>query len=313
VGGVRRSEAGFAGLAELAVALLLLGLLLPLVGVGLDNTWRLFASLNARSVAGADGVVLLSAAEAQLQGAQPLGYCASPSGAAGDNDPAAVIEVPIGDCDRTGLGPPPPGGAADWSGYVSPLPDPSTASCATAELGPGALVAATGTCIGFFSYDGEASGSPGAGSGALSDGGPFAPPVLTYLWRCQTDCPGSGGPVGLWLTTYAPTGGYTNAGCPSADAACTDADWSAAAVTERYVGTIAAGSDPLFTYHDAGGAGLGLDQASTPPAIDAADLTTVELVDVTTDVSGAVGSTWSGSTAVALTGNVYQSSTDGNG
>jgi hypothetical protein len=310
---MRRSEAGFAGLAELAVALLLLGLLLPLVGVGLDNTWRLFASLNSRSAASTDGLVLLSAAEAQLQGAQPLGYCASPSGAAADGDPAAAIEVPVADCTRTGLGPPPPGGAADWSGYVSPLPDPSNASCGTAELGAGALVAATGRCIAFFSYDGEASGSPGSGSGALSDRGPFAPPVLTYLWRCDAGCPGPGGPAGLWLTSYEPTGGYTNAGCPSADASCTDADWSAASVTQRYLGRGSVGSDAMFSYRDAGGAALALDGARTPPAIDAADLTMVELVDVRTNASGGAGTTPGGSTAVALTGNVYQSSTNGNG
>jgi hypothetical protein len=312
-----KNDGGFAGLAELAVALLLLGLLLPLLGVGLDGTWRLFTTLNGRAAASTEGIVLLSAAEAQLQGAQPLGYCASPSGA-GVAGPAAAVGVPMAACSSTALGPVPPDGAADWSSLVSSLPVPSVSSCGTAELGPGALVAATATCIGFFSYDGEASGSSASTStstsaGALSDTGPFTPPELTYLWRCAGPCPSAGGARALWLTSYAPTGGYTNAGCPSATAACSDPDWATATVAQQYVGTLSADAGAVFSYRDASGVAVAADDGLTPPAIPPPALPTVELVSVSADVSVARGATVSASTSVALTGNVFESSTNGNG
>jgi hypothetical protein len=308
----RNFEAGFAGLAELAVALLLLGLLLPLLGVGLDGTWKLFSTLNGRAVASTEGIVLLSAAEAELQGAQPLGYCATPSDA-GVTGPAAAIEVPMTSCSSTALGAVPPDGAADWSSFVSPLPVPSASSCGAAELGPGALVAATATCIGFFSYDGELSGSSSASIGALSETGPFTPPELTYLWRCVGPCPGSGGTRALWLTSYAPSGGYTNAGCPSATAGCSDPDWATATIAQRYVGTLAAVGGSVFSYRDASGAPVAVDDGLTPPTLPASALPTVELVSVSAAVSVAGGATTSPSTSVALTGNVFQSSTNGNG
>lgn len=302
---------GFAGLPELVVALLLLGLFMPLLGVGLDNTWQLFGSLTGRAAADSSDIVFLSAAESDLQGAQPLGYCATPNTSASAN-PAAPIEAPMPACSATALGPVPPDGADDWSAFVSPLPVPSPSSCGAAELGAGALVVATATCIGFFSYDNEASGSPSATVGALSDTGPFTPPDLDFLWQCMGSCEGPGGTAGLWLTTYLPTGGYTNAGCPSPASSCTDPDWSTATVSQRFVGTLATTAVSPFGYRDAAGESVAKNDDLTPPAVAAADLPAVELVSIEADVSPS-GSTSASATLVALTGNVYQSSTNGNG
>ncbi len=292
-------DSGFAGLAELAVALLLLGLLLPLVGLAIDNTYSLVTVVTARAAAGSGGVELLSAVEAALQGAQPLGFCASPDDRSSQWSP---VGTPLDGCARTALGPPPPDGAADWSASVSPLPDPSPAACGTPELGAGALVTATAGCVGFFSYDDEPSGAS-TGEGALAGDGPFTPPDLTYLWRCDAACPASGGGGGLWLTSYGPTGSYTDPGCPTTTVACTDADWSTARSDARDLGGLPVSSDALFAYRDAAGDSVALGTGA-PPAVDAASLTAVEVVSVT--LGGLATGGEPSSTEVALTGNVYQ-------
>jgi hypothetical protein len=290
---------GFAGLPELAVALLLLGLLLPLVGLGLDSTWRLVSVVTARAAAGRSGLELSSTVGAILQGAQPLGYCASP------DDPSATgspVGTPLDACSRTALGPPPPGGAADWSAWISPLPDPSAGTCGRAELGPGALVTATSSCVGFFSYDDEPSGA-GTGAGALAGDGPFTPPDLMYVWRCRTSCPEPGG-AGLWLTAYAPTGSYTDAGCPTATVPCTNADWSSATSSDRYLGPVLDSTGPLFGYQDAAGDPVALGAGPTP-SVGAASLAGVNVVSVSV-AAPPTGADQPPPTEVALTGNVYR-------
>lgn len=310
VKGRRRHDAGFAGLAELVVAMIFIGLLLPLVGMGLDNGWQLLTTITGRATASTDVGTLLATATSQLQGAQPLGFCAA-AGAGQGGDPGAAVETPLGACAQTGLGPPPPGGASTWAAYVSPLPTPSPAACGTAELGPGALVTATADCVGFFSYDDEPSGTLTAPAGALSGTGPFAPAELTYLWRCGVACPSGSPPGSMWLTTYPATGGYTNAGCPDPEQTCGDPDWSTAVPVRRDVGQLAAGAGPVFAYTDATGSAVAEDPSADPPAVPDGALASVEVVSVTVQVAGAPDGT--GTAAAALTGNVYQSPTDGNG
>jgi hypothetical protein len=312
----RRDDVGFAGLSELAVAMLFVALLLPLVAIGLSNGYQFMTSLTARSSVTAGGGTLLAAAEQELQGAQPLGFCATPSGAvppgAGSPaDAATILETPVDDCPQPELGPPPPAGQADWGSDVSPLPAPSLSSCGHPALTAGALVTATATCLGFFSYDYQTSGSLGTDLGALSATGPLTPPELTYLWSCAGSCPG-GTPAGtLWVTTYQPTGSYTNAGCPSPTAVCADPDWSDAPSQTRDVGPLS-GGDAVLAYTGTGGDAIPLDPTLDPPALDPPDLADVLLVTVDATLS-APGTSLRTSLSVPVTGNVYQSATNGNG
>jgi hypothetical protein len=195
--------------------------------------------------------------------------------------------------------------------YLS-LPSPSHPSCGTPQLTAGALVAATATCIGFFSYDFQLSGESDGAFGALSGTGPFTPASLTYLWVCDSVCPKGAGAESVWLTTYAPAGSYTSAGCPTSTESCSDPDWSTAVPATRYLGQFT-GTAAVFSYADTADSPVPLDSSLLPPSVVATALPTVLVVRVTVSVASLSGETTATSIAVPVTGNVYESSTNGNG
>jgi hypothetical protein len=312
-------EAGFAGLSELAVAMLIAAILMPFVGLGLTNGYQLLVSLTTRATVTATSGQVLTTAEQQLQGAQPLGYCVTAPGvqqSGGDpGNPASVIETPLVSCTQTALGPIPPSGSVSWSSYVQ-LPSPSLTSCGSPQLTQGALVAATATCVGYFSYDYEASGSESASAGALSGSGPYTSPELTYLWVCSSSCPNNGESNTLWVTYYEAKGSYTNAGCPSPTASCTSANWAGIVPLNRYVGQLAIGSTKVFGYRDTSGSTgstVTLSQTLTPPGVSVSDLQNVVVVTVTAAFAYPPAQSVTSTVSVPVTGNIYQATSSGDG
>jgi hypothetical protein len=69
----------------------------------------------------------------------------------------------------------------------------------------------------------------------------------------------------------------------------------------------------VFSYGDADGSPITLDPSTVPPSIDATELPAVLTVTVTASLASLPGQTAASSMTVPVTGNVYQSSTDGNG
>lgn len=285
----RRGEHGFAGLAEIAVSLAVAAILMPIVGGALYEGYQFLTSTTARSALIDGGATLLDTVEAQLQGAQPLGYCSS---AASSPDSAAILETPLDSCQQTALGPPPPAGASSWAGYVS-LPSPSLAACGDPQLTAGALVTATASCVGFFSYDYQTA--------ALAAGGPFDPPELTYLWT---------GGGSLWVTSYLPTGSYTNAGCPAPEASCADPDWQSATSSTRFVGRLADAA--ILSYSDEQDATVPFDPDLAPPAVPLSDLGNVVVITVATTLSSPPDTTLSQRAEVTVSGDADTATSDGN-
>jgi hypothetical protein len=111
-----------------------------------------------------------------------------------------------------------------------------------------------------------------------------------------------------------PTGSYTNAGCPSPDQACSDPDWSTTTATTRYLGDVAPSGTAVFAYSGKSSDPLALDGSLNPPGVPAASLEDVLIVTFTdTQPSPGGSGTTTRSVSVPVTGNVYQSTTSGNG
>lgn len=300
---IRHGERGEASLAEVAVAVLVTVIVAPTFAVATAIGWQYLLSVTAQATVSTQGAEVLAATEQELNGAQPIGYCPAAYGAGGIGaNPEAVLETPLDQCSEPSMGPQPPAGSATWGVQ---LPSPSASSCGAPSLTGVALVTASTTCVGFFSYDYEPSvASSGGLAPALSPSGPLSPPSLVYLWVCTASCPNGAGGDTLWVTSYPAAGSYTNPGCPSSTAACSSPDWSTGAPQTRFIGTLAAASGVL-SYEDGTGtciAGCG----AAPAEVSASGLGDVLIVDVAAQLS-APGQVQSSAVSVAVSGNVYQS------
>jgi hypothetical protein len=301
------SEVGETSLIEVAVAVFATVIIAPTFAIATAVGWQYLLSVTAQVTVASQGGEVLSTVEQQLNGAQPIGYCSDPQadpsnlsvGAATD----AELVTPVGQCPEPASGPEPSSGST-WTSVS--LPSPGASSCGSPDLTGVALVVASTTCVGFFSYDYEpVSASDGGLQPALGTGGALQPPSLVYLWVCATNCPQGDG-NSLWVTYYPSAGTYTDPACTtSTTGICQSLGWSSTADT-RFIGTLATPTSVL-AYQDSTGcmAGCTSGQGSSTQ-VSASNLGSVQVVNVTAELSSP-GQTQTSSVSVEVTGNVYQS------
>jgi len=201
-------------LVELAVALAVMAVLLPMVATAASVSWRTLTGVTVQTTLASTARQVLGELAMQLGGAQPQGYCPGAPGSLAN--PLVELSTPLSSCPAPAAGPPAIPGAPG-------LPSPAGSACGTPAEGPAAVVVATGTCLGFFAYDYQ---------GTAASQVPLSPPELVYAWA---------GAGGLWVSYYAPATGATY----------TNPSWASTAL-RRFVGTTTTSAP--FSYTDSCGA-----------------------------------------------------------
>jgi type II secretory pathway pseudopilin PulG len=219
---MRLDESGISGVIEIVVAVVILGLLFPMIAITVGALTNNAASLSAGSVVQASQVTALTNAQEQLAGAQPAPYCSDPAGAGGSSpNYEAYFSTAESACPVPAQGPPAAVVAAAAVGANVPvLPYPPASTCSngssgfTPSVGPGSLVVANNACVGFFSYDFEGSAT-GSGQGAVLN-----PPSLVYIYQANRQ---------LSIASYTPSGTQSGTTCASGTLSYTNPCWGTAA------------------------------------------------------------------------------------
>ncbi len=291
---VAGSERGETGLIEVAVAFFVTVIVAPTFAIATAFGWQYLLSATAQAtVASQSGQLLVSVVQ-QLSGAQPVGYCPDAPGSL--SQPLAMLETYASSCPEPAAGPPPPSGDTSWPSVQ--LPTPSSA-CSPAVVTTSALVVATATCVGFYSYGYEPTSTGNADfTPALGSGGPLSPPALTYLWVCTSSCPNGVAADSLWVTYYPSQGTATNPGCPAqSQNGCSSPNWSTSPPRTRFIGALTTASGVL-SYQ-----GTSANSLVTP--VGAAQLPSIQVVNVNAQLA-APNQVVTSAMSVEVTGNVYQ-------
>ena len=156
----RHDERGVSGIVELVITMVVLGIVMPMIAIGSYSIINASSGLVAQNTAfSLQSNATLNVVQ-DISSAQPAPYCANAPGSA--TSAAFLYATSLGNCQTPAQGPPVNSGAptAPCGSSCSPaIPTPSTSCAPSNAVAPvesqAALVAATPTCIGFFSYNAE--------------------------------------------------------------------------------------------------------------------------------------------------------------